>query len=99
DDPRDASAETQMTLPVSWTTDSAGVLIMNTLGIALFLSGLIMVTRNRWLAWPNLILSLNSLFNQHPLRTKATYYSNLQSYRVAFSALIACYLPLLMIQP
>ncbi|KAI0810780.1 hypothetical protein BC629DRAFT_1476225 [Irpex lacteus] len=29
-----------------------------------------MVTRNRWLAWPNLALSLNSMFNNHPLRTK-----------------------------
>ncbi|KAI0085875.1 hypothetical protein BDY19DRAFT_895679 [Irpex rosettiformis] len=92
DDPRDASAETKMTLPESWTTDAPGT-------FSLFLSGLIMVTRNRWLAWPNLALSLNSLFNNHPLRTKGDSGGGATSRMIAASALVACYLPLFMIQP
>ncbi|KAI0689295.1 hypothetical protein BC835DRAFT_1369581 [Cytidiella melzeri] len=94
DDPRDVSAETKMTLPEVWTTDSVDALSTS----ALFLSGLIMVTRNRWLAWPNLALSLNTLFNQHPLRTKGDTAGAGTSRMVAVSALIACYLPLVMIQ-
>ncbi|KAI9513440.1 hypothetical protein F5148DRAFT_1155753 [Russula earlei] len=36
----------------------------------MFLAGLIMVTRNRILAWPSLLLGLSAWINQHPLRTK-----------------------------
>jgi hypothetical protein len=36
----------------------------------MFLAGLIMVTRNRFLAWPATLIGINSLVNQHPMRQK-----------------------------
>ncbi|GJE93405.1 hypothetical protein PsYK624_095640 [Phanerochaete sordida] len=95
DDPRDASAETRMTLPEKWKTDSLDGLG----GTVLFLSGLVMVTRNRYLAWPNLFLTMMSLFNQHPLRTKEGSNNPSSGLLICISALIASYLPLLTVQP
>ncbi|KAH9968126.1 hypothetical protein BC827DRAFT_1122226 [Russula dissimulans] len=66
-DPRDPSLESTFTLPDTWRTqDSVDGLATS----GLFLAGLIMVTRNRFLAWPSLLLGLSAWLNQHPLRTK-----------------------------
>ncbi|KAK7683849.1 hypothetical protein QCA50_013227 [Cerrena zonata] len=66
DDPRDPAAETKLTFPDSWQVESSDGLSAS----VMFISGLIMVTRNRFLAWPSLLMSINSIINQHPLRTK-----------------------------
>lgn len=95
DDPRDASAETRVSFPETWKTDSLDGLS----GSVLFISGLVMVTRNRYLAWPNLFLTLMSLFNQHPLRTKEGTNSPSSGLMICISALVASYLPLLTVQP
>ncbi|KIP07389.1 hypothetical protein PHLGIDRAFT_71132 [Phlebiopsis gigantea 11061_1 CR5-6] len=89
DDPRDASAETKMSFPQKWTTDN----------LVLFLSGLVMVTRNRYLAWPNLFLTLCAWFNQHSLRTKESSNSPTSALMICVSALVASYLPLITVQP
>jgi len=36
----------------------------------MFFAGLIMITKNRYLAWPAVVLSIMSVINQHPLRQK-----------------------------
>ncbi|KAF5325040.1 hypothetical protein D9619_009590 [Psilocybe cf. subviscida] len=92
DDPRDASLEVAYTTPNTWyrDTDSLGT-------SGMFLSGLIMVTRNRFLAWPSVLFGLNNMFNAHPLRSKegGSGYSNLA---LCMSALIASYIPLFIVQ-
>ncbi|KAI0827399.1 hypothetical protein BC628DRAFT_1318391 [Trametes gibbosa] len=93
DDPRDFSAEAKLTLPEKWQTDSFGAHGL------MFVSGLIMVTRNRYLAWPALLLSINSVINQHPLRSKEGGQSNASVIMLGFGALIASYLPLILIGP
>ncbi|KAF9011848.1 hypothetical protein BDQ17DRAFT_1233374 [Cyathus striatus] len=100
DDPRDASLEVAFSLPPTWY-QKALVYGLNTSGM--FLSGLIMVTRNRHLtciprllAWPAVLFSLNQLINQHPLRSKdgAGGWSNMM---LCISALVASYLPVFVI--
>ncbi|KAJ3561049.1 hypothetical protein NP233_g10436 [Leucocoprinus birnbaumii] len=66
DDPRDPYQEVVLTFPKTWYQESSDGL--NSSGM--FLSGLIMVTRNRFLAWPAVMFSLNTMFNQHPARSK-----------------------------
>lgn len=83
-----------MSFPEKWRSDSIDGLS----GLVLFLSGAVMVTRNRYLAWPNLLLTLNSLFNQHPLRTKEGSNNPGSALMICVSALIASYLPLLTVQ-
>ncbi|KAI0634266.1 hypothetical protein C8Q77DRAFT_1110772 [Trametes polyzona] len=95
DDPRDPSAEAPLTLPEKWQTDSLDALSSS----MMFVSGLIMVTRNRYLAWPALLLSINSVINQHPLRTKEGAQSNISVIMLGVGALIASYLPLILISP
>ncbi|TFK31452.1 hypothetical protein BDQ12DRAFT_640064 [Crucibulum laeve] len=92
DDPRDASLEAPFTLPATWYQETSDGL--NTSGM--FLSGLIMVTRNRFLAWPAIIFSINSVVNQHPLRQKdgGGGWSNLM---LCVSALFASYIPVFVI--
>ncbi|PIL29045.1 hypothetical protein GSI_09093 [Ganoderma sinense ZZ0214-1] len=95
DDPRDASAETKLTLPDTWLVDS-----MDPLGSSMmFVSGLIMVTRNRYLAWPCLLLSINSVINSHPLRVKEGSQAGVSVIMLGIGALLACYMPLIMIGP
>jgi len=84
-----------LTFPESWQTDSVDGFSATTL----FATGLIMVTRNRYLAWPALVLSFNSMINQHPLRTKDGGTSPITSVLVAFSALVTAYLPLVTVGP
>ncbi|KAF8062240.1 hypothetical protein FPV67DRAFT_262548 [Lyophyllum atratum] len=67
EDPRDSTLETKEILPYTWykesTTDT-----LNTLGM--FLSGLIVVTRNRYLAWGALVFALAGMLNSHPVRSR-----------------------------
>ncbi|KAK2460771.1 hypothetical protein APHAL10511_007241 [Amanita phalloides] len=90
DDPRDATLEAKFVLPNTWHRDGS-----DTLGSSsMFFAGLIMVTRNRFLAWPAVIFAINSLINQHPLRSKdgqAGAWSNLF---LCATALLASYFPL-----
>lgn len=81
-DPRDAALETRVTFPKTWKQEDTGVYtviwrelvltyLTDTLGSSnMFLSGLIMVTRNRMLSWPALFVGFTSFINQHPLRAK-----------------------------
>ncbi|EPT02037.1 hypothetical protein FOMPIDRAFT_1119255 [Fomitopsis schrenkii] len=94
DDPRNPSAEVPLTFPELWNTDSVGEH-----HTALFTTGLIMVTRNRYLAWPALVLSFNTVINQHSLRTKDGGTSPITSVLVALSALVTAYLPLVTLGP
>ncbi|KAJ3535629.1 hypothetical protein NMY22_g6401 [Coprinellus aureogranulatus] len=88
DDPRNAVLEQPYTLPRSWFLETGDGLASS----GMFLAGLIMVTRNRFLAWPSVVFGINSLVNQHPLRQKdsAAGWSNTG---LCFVALIASYLP------
>ncbi|KAI0074604.1 hypothetical protein K474DRAFT_1665224 [Panus rudis PR-1116 ss-1] len=95
DDPRDPASETKLTFPDTWQVESSDGLSSS----VMFISGLIMVTRNRYLAWPSLLMSINSVINQHPLRTKEGGNSPLSTLVLGVSALLASYLPLVMIQP
>ncbi|ETW77320.1 hypothetical protein HETIRDRAFT_105528 [Heterobasidion irregulare TC 32-1] len=90
DDPRDSALETRFTPPKTWFQESVDGLATS----GMFLSGLIMVTRNRYLAWPALIFAINSYINQHPLRTKEGGTPPIGNVLLSFFALIASYLPL-----
>ncbi|KII91738.1 hypothetical protein PLICRDRAFT_173546 [Plicaturopsis crispa FD-325 SS-3] len=94
-DPRDASLETKVTLPSTWFRESADGLATS----GMFLGGLIMVTRNRYLAWPNLLLAINGLINQHPLRTKESGNSPWLTLALAVTGLFASYFPFFTLTP
>ncbi|KAI0767427.1 hypothetical protein C8Q74DRAFT_1370216 [Fomes fomentarius] len=93
DDPRDSQGEVKLSLPETWQVESVDALGSS----MMFISGLIMVTRNRYLAWPALLLSINSVVNQHPLRTKEGGSGTASVIAIGVGALIASYLPLIMI--
>ncbi|KAI0733303.1 hypothetical protein C8Q72DRAFT_812968 [Fomitopsis betulina] len=95
DDPRNPLAEVPLTFPELWNTDSVDGFSATTL----FTTGLIMVTRNRYLAWPALAMSFNTVINQHSLRTKDGGTSPITSVLVAVSALVTAYLPLVTLGP
>ncbi|TEB11424.1 hypothetical protein FA13DRAFT_1795344 [Coprinellus micaceus] len=88
DDPRSASLEEPYALPRSWFLETGDGLATS----GMFLGGLIMVTRNRFLAWPSVVFGINSLINQHPLRQKesAAGWSNTG---LCIVALFASYFP------
>ncbi|KAJ7057071.1 hypothetical protein C8F01DRAFT_1153305 [Mycena amicta] len=92
DDPRDASLATKFVFPNTWTKESFDGLTTS----GMFLSGLIMVTRNRFLAWPSVIFGISSTINSHPMRAKEGG-SALPNLALCIMALFASYLPLLMI--
>ncbi|KAJ6481677.1 hypothetical protein C8R45DRAFT_309497 [Mycena sanguinolenta] len=95
DDPRDASLETKFALPTFWYRENSDGL--GTSGM--FLSGLIMVTRNRFLAWPSVLFGVSSAINVHPLRAKdgGSAAGTLSSLLLCVGALLTSYLPLFMI--
>jgi hypothetical protein len=90
-DRRDSSLENKFTVPQSWKAQD-NVDGMATSGM--FLAGLIMVTRNRFLAWPSLLLGASAWINQHPIRTKEGGTPPIGNLMLAFFALVAAYLPL-----
>ncbi|KAH9996298.1 hypothetical protein BJV77DRAFT_988558 [Russula vinacea] len=90
-DPRDSSLESPFTLPQTWRAQD------NLDGLAtsgMFLAGLIMVTRNRILAWPSLLLGLGAWINQHPLRTREGSTPPIGNLMFSVTAVVASYLPL-----
>lgn len=91
-DPRDASLETRVTFPKSWSREEADALGSSNM----MLSGLNIVTRNRLLAWPGLLLAISGAINQHPLRTREGTVG-IGSFWFAVFALIASYLPMILI--
>ncbi|KAJ7481609.1 hypothetical protein FB451DRAFT_997527, partial [Mycena latifolia] len=94
DDPRDASLEVKVTLPETWYRESFDGLSTS----GMFLSGLIMVTRNRFLAWPSVLFGVSSTINMHPLRAKdGSTAGSLSSLLLCIMALLASYLPLFMV--
>ncbi|KZT43435.1 hypothetical protein SISSUDRAFT_1057827 [Sistotremastrum suecicum HHB10207 ss-3] len=94
DDPRDASLEVPLSPPRSWkTSEDSG-----TGGSAMFLSAAVMVTRNRYLAWPALFMALSNHFNQQPMRSKDNN-NTLISIMVSFFALLTSYLATFVVPP
>ncbi|KAJ7326402.1 hypothetical protein DFH08DRAFT_710692 [Mycena albidolilacea] len=95
DDPRDASLETKFKLPGTWYGENFDGLSTS----GMFLSGLIMVTRNRFLAWPSVLFGISSTINIHPLRAKdgGSAAGSLSSLLLCVGALVTAYLPLFMI--
>ncbi|KAJ7507265.1 hypothetical protein B0H11DRAFT_1706375 [Mycena galericulata] len=93
DDPRDASLEVKFSMPATWyRQDFDG---LNTSGM--FLSGLILVTRNRFLAWPAVLFGISSTINVHPLRSKEGNSGPMSSLLLCIMALLSAYLPMFMI--
>ncbi|KIK04455.1 hypothetical protein K443DRAFT_416750 [Laccaria amethystina LaAM-08-1] len=93
DDPRDASLEVPFSLPKNWYKESNEALSTS----GMFFSGLIMVTRNRYLAWPAVLFGINSLINQHPLRAKEGSGGGWSNLLLCVSALVASYIPVFII--
>ncbi|KDQ32994.1 hypothetical protein PLEOSDRAFT_1060688 [Pleurotus ostreatus PC15] len=92
-DPRDSSLEVKMSFPKTWNRDGSDPLSVS----GMFLAGLIMVTRNRYLAWPAILLAFNAYINQHPLRTKEGSGNALMNLMMCIMALIASYFPLFVV--
>ncbi|EPQ51888.1 hypothetical protein GLOTRDRAFT_140829 [Gloeophyllum trabeum ATCC 11539] len=95
DDPRDPSLERRLSFPRAWIADASDPSSAS----GMFLSGLVMVTKNRYLAWPNLLLAINSAINRHPLRTKDSANPPFSSLMLAVFALFASYFPMFLISP
>ncbi|KAF9255855.1 hypothetical protein L218DRAFT_883157 [Marasmius fiardii PR-910] len=92
DDPRDASLEVKFSVPNTWHEDTTDLS-----STGMMFSGLIMVTRNRYLAWPAVALSLNGWINKHPLRSKDGGGASLSNVSLCIMALVASYLPMFMV--
>ncbi|KAI6041530.1 hypothetical protein EDC04DRAFT_2565452 [Pisolithus marmoratus] len=89
-DPRDPSREVNLTLPRSWrveSTDAFG-------SVGMFLAGIAMVTKNRYLVWPVLVLAISGVMNQRPLRYKDSGNSPWTNLAMAIFALIISHLPM-----
>ncbi|KAF9050243.1 hypothetical protein BJ165DRAFT_1342518 [Panaeolus papilionaceus] len=93
DDPRDASLEAPYAMPKTWYRDTSDGLGAS----GMFLSGLILVTRNRYLAWPAVLLGFNNWINAHPIRAKEGGSSGLSNVALCLCALFASYLPVFVI--
>ncbi|KAJ7598965.1 hypothetical protein C8J56DRAFT_770822 [Mycena floridula] len=93
DDPRNAALETKFVLPSTWARESSDVLGSS----GMLLSGLIMVTRNRYLAWPSLAFAINAFFNQHPMRSKDGGSGAFSNLALCLMALLTSYIPLFMV--
>ncbi|THU97490.1 hypothetical protein K435DRAFT_662666 [Dendrothele bispora CBS 962.96] len=93
DDPRDASLERPMRLPNNWYSESGDV--FGTAGM--FLSGMIMVTRNRYIAWPAILFGIYGVINQHPLRSKEGSGSPWSNLSLCIMALLASYMPMFIV--
>ncbi|KIM92232.1 hypothetical protein PILCRDRAFT_810263 [Piloderma croceum F 1598] len=94
-DPRDASLESKLVFPHRWPRDYMDALSTS----GMFLSGLIMVTRNRYMSWPALMLAINGLINQHPLREKESASSPWATLMLAIASVLVSYSPLFIVSP
>jgi len=94
-DPRDSSLEIKVCFPKKWSRESNDALSAS----AMFLSGLILVTRNRYLAWPALMLSICGVVTQHPLRTREGAIGVWSGVMLSISAVFAAYLPFFLLAP
>jgi len=65
----------------------------------MLLSGAVMVTRNRYLAWPALLIALAGYVNTRPMRQKADGGQGLSGIVFALAALFSSYLPYLFLPP
>ncbi|KAH8112378.1 hypothetical protein DFH11DRAFT_1728569 [Phellopilus nigrolimitatus] len=63
---------------------------------SMLLAGVVMVTHNRFLAWPALLIGISAFFNQHPLRTKDGG-SSWQGLISGISALVMSYMPMVLV--
>ncbi|KAI6014455.1 hypothetical protein PISMIDRAFT_672161 [Pisolithus microcarpus 441] len=89
-DARDPSREVKLSPPRSWrveSTDAFGSIVM-------FIAGITMVTKNRYLVWPVLVLAISNALNQHPLRRKDGGSSAWTNLAMAIFALIISHLPM-----
>jgi len=89
DDPRNSALETPFVLPKTWHQESSD----GASSSGMFLSGLIMLTRNRFLAWPSLLFGLVTTINEHPLRSDAKALHGWSNLILCFFVLIASYIP------
>ncbi|KAF8236163.1 hypothetical protein L208DRAFT_1357879 [Tricholoma matsutake] len=94
DDPRDPSLETKETLPYTWIRDD----MADAFGTSgMLLSGLIVVTRNRNIAWGAILFGISGIINSHSLRAKSSSGSPLSSFLMCITACVALYFPLFVI--
>jgi len=93
DDPRNSALETPLVLPKNWHHE------VNDGGSSsgMFLSMLIMVTRNRYLAWPSVLFGISTLINEHPMRSDTKTLRGWSNLVLCLSALVASYIPIFVI--
>ncbi|KIJ37054.1 hypothetical protein M422DRAFT_178471 [Sphaerobolus stellatus SS14] len=89
-DPRDPSAEVPLSLPKAWRKEAPDGLA----AISMFLSGAVMVMRNRYFAWPALLVAVASYVSAKPMRQKDGG-SGFSGIVFAFAAMFSAYLPFL----
>ncbi|KAF8511289.1 hypothetical protein JB92DRAFT_2935139 [Gautieria morchelliformis] len=92
-DPRDPSIEAPYSLPKSWGKETEGLAAMS-----MFISGLVMVTRNRYLAWPAILVAITGYVGSRPLRQKDGG-QGLSGVVFALAATVSAYLPMLFLPP
>jgi len=92
DDPRDANLEVKLSIPKAWASPSYDVMPAIGMGV----SGTVMMTRNRYLAWPAVLLGLNNYLNQKPISTKDDT-GSFQAIISGVAALMLTYFPMLII--
>ncbi|KAF8513558.1 hypothetical protein BU17DRAFT_53132 [Hysterangium stoloniferum] len=92
-DPRDASLEAPLTLPKSWKKDVEGLS-----AISMFVSGAVMVSRNRYLAWPALIVAIAGYVTSRPMRQKDGG-QGFSGIVFALAAMFTAYLPMFILPP
>ncbi|KAL4071776.1 hypothetical protein J3A83DRAFT_4236213 [Scleroderma citrinum] len=87
---RDSSREVKLTLPRSWNVESTDPFG----SVGMFLAGMVMLTKNRYLAWPVLIIAINGVINQHPFRAKDGANNPWANLVMAVFALVMSHLPM-----
>ncbi|KAF7978757.1 hypothetical protein HWV62_44782 [Athelia sp. TMB] len=87
-DPRDPTLQTKVTFPKTWPKSDVNDALSTS---GMFLAGLVMVSKNRYMAWPTLFLAINGLINRHPLRTKENASSPWSTLMLSVTALLVSY--------
>jgi len=93
DDPRDPSLEVKLSVPKTWKEafDAFGSGTM-------LVAGIVMMTRNPFLAWPAFLFALSGFINQRPHTTKDGG-SATNALLFAASGLFITYMPKLFLPP